>query len=37
MATIQQLPQTSPSKAQPLFSEHSSMAGYVAWAAMMKD
>jgi hypothetical protein len=37
MATIQQLPQTSPSKAQPLFSEHSPMAGYVAWAAMMKD
>jgi hypothetical protein len=37
MATIQQLPQTSPSKAQHLFSEHSLNAGYVAGAAMMKD
>jgi hypothetical protein len=37
METIQLLLQTSPSKAQPLFSEHSPMAGYVAWAAMMKD
>jgi hypothetical protein len=38
--TTQQLPQTSPSKAQLLFlffSEHSPMAGYVAWAAMMMD
>jgi hypothetical protein len=38
MATTQLLlPQTSPSKAQLMFSEHSPMAGYVAWAAMMKD
>jgi hypothetical protein len=37
MATIQLLSQTSPSNAQPVFSEHSPMAGYVAWAAMMKD
>jgi hypothetical protein len=37
MVTIQHLPQTSPSKAQPLFSERSPVAGYVAWAAMMKD
>jgi hypothetical protein len=37
MAAIQQLPQNAPSKAKPLFSEYSPMAGYVAWAAMMKD
>jgi|AntAceMinimDraft_5_1070358.scaffolds.fasta_scaffold477736_1 hypothetical protein len=36
---MQQLPQTSPPKAQPLFSEHSLHGSlwYVAWAAMMKD
>jgi hypothetical protein len=37
MAAIQKLPQTAPSKAQPLFSEHLPMAGYVAWAAMMEN
>jgi hypothetical protein len=30
METIEQLPKTSPSNAQPLFSDHSPMAGYVA-------
>jgi hypothetical protein len=37
MAAIQQLLQTSTSKAQPLFSEHSPMAGYVATMTTMAN